>query len=58
MTRYKRSKLALKSLNYLVIRYLYTMQEIIEQIKQITGVDEIFTAGSQTLVITLNIEPK
>jgi len=34
------------------------MDEIIEQIKAITGIDEIFTAGSQTLVITIKIEPE
>ena len=32
------------------------MEEIIEQIKQISGVDEIFTAGESTIIVTLKIE--
>jgi len=32
-----------------------TMQEIINQIKEIAGVSEIFKAGEQTLVITINL---
>ena len=31
------------------------MDEIIDQIKAITGVSEIYTAGSHTLVITINL---
>jgi len=33
------------------------MDEIIEQIKQIAGVDEIHKAGEKTLVIVLKINP-
>jgi len=32
------------------------MEEIINQIKQIAGVSEIYTAGDKTIVVTLNIE--
>jgi hypothetical protein len=31
------------------------MEEIINQIKQIEGIKEIYKAGDQTLVITLNL---
>lgn len=31
------------------------MDEIIAEIKQITGVDEIFIAGDQTIVVTINL---
>jgi len=31
------------------------MNEIIDQIKEIAGVDAIYTAGQSTLVITINL---
>lgn len=34
------------------------MDTIIEQLKQIEGIQDIFKAGEKTLVITLNIETK
>lgn len=31
------------------------MEEVIEQIKQINGVSELYTAGENTLVIVINL---
>lgn len=31
------------------------MEDVIEQIKQITGVEEIYSAGQSTIVVTINL---